>query len=62
MKKSRGDKPIGVTIHIYMEISEGNTLYTYLYLKHIKMSFFFFSSFFFYKIREQEVEKVGGGG
>jgi hypothetical protein len=34
MKKIRGDKPIGVIIHIYMEISQGNPLY----LKQAKMS------------------------
>jgi hypothetical protein len=33
MKKLRGDKPIGVTIHTYMEISQGNSLCSYLYLK-----------------------------
>jgi hypothetical protein len=33
MKKVRGDKPIGVLIPIYKEISQGNTLCGYLYLK-----------------------------
>jgi hypothetical protein len=33
MKKIRGDKPIGVIIHVYMEISQGNSLCSYLYLK-----------------------------
>jgi hypothetical protein len=39
-----------------MEISQGNSLYSYLYLKQAKMSFvlFFIFSLFFYKIREQE--------
>jgi hypothetical protein len=47
MKKIRRDKPIGVIIHMYMEMSQGNSLY----LKHAKMSFF---SFFFHKIRQRE--------
>jgi hypothetical protein len=38
MKKIRGDKPVGVIIHTYMEISQGNSLYSYLYLKQAKMS------------------------
>jgi hypothetical protein len=56
MKKIRGDKPPGVVIHTYMEISHRNTLCNYLYLKQAKMSCFtfIFFSFFFYKIREQE--------
>jgi hypothetical protein len=42
MKKIRGDKPIVVIIHIYMGISQGNSLCSYLYLKQAKMSFFSF--------------------
>jgi hypothetical protein len=56
MKKIRGYEPIGVIIHIYMEISQGNSLCCYFYLKQAKMSFFFL--FFFYQIREQN----GGTG
>jgi hypothetical protein len=37
MKKNRSDKPVGVTIHIYMEISQENFLCSYLYLKQAKM-------------------------
>jgi hypothetical protein len=48
MKKNRGDKTIQVIIHIYMEMSQGNSLCSYL--KPAKMSFFSF----FYKIGEQE--------
>jgi hypothetical protein len=33
MKKIRGDTPIGVIIHTYMEISQGNYLCSYLSLK-----------------------------
>jgi hypothetical protein len=46
MEKNR-DKPIWVIIHMYMEISQGNSLCSYL--KQTKISFFFF-----YKIREQK--------
>jgi hypothetical protein len=53
MKKISGDKPIGVIIHIYMEISQGNSLCSYLYLKQAKMSCFLFS-FLFYKIGVQD--------
>jgi hypothetical protein len=41
MKKMKGDKPIE-DINMYMEISQGNSLCSYLYLKQTKMSFFFF--------------------
>jgi hypothetical protein len=50
MKKVRGDKPIGVAIHLYMEISQRNSLCSYLYLKQAKNVMFL--SFFFYKIGE----------
>jgi hypothetical protein len=33
MKKIREDKPTGVIIHTYMEVSQGNSLCSYLYLK-----------------------------
>jgi hypothetical protein len=32
MKKNKGDEPIGVLMHIYMEMSQGNSLCSYLYL------------------------------
>jgi hypothetical protein len=56
MKKIKRDKPIGILIHVYMEISQGIYLCSYLYLKQEKMSCISFSlfSFFFYKIREQD--------
>jgi hypothetical protein len=53
MKKIKGDKPVGVIIHIYIEISQGNSLCSYLYLKQAKISWFPYLSFFFYKIGEQ---------
>jgi hypothetical protein len=40
MKKNRGDEPIQVIIHIYMEMSQGNSLCSYL--KQAKMPFFSF--------------------
>jgi hypothetical protein len=64
MQKIRGAKPIGVILYmygdyniiIYMQISQGNSLYSYLYLKQAKISCFSFYlfSFFFYKIGEQD--------
>jgi hypothetical protein len=41
MKKNRGDEPVGIIIHIYTEISQGNIPCSYLYLKQAKTSFFF---------------------
>jgi hypothetical protein len=32
VKRIRGDEPVGVVIHICMEISHGNSLYSYPYL------------------------------
>jgi hypothetical protein len=46
-KKNRGNEPIQIIIDIYMEMSQGNSLCSYI--KQTIMSFFFF-----YKIREQE--------
>jgi hypothetical protein len=37
--KNRGDEPIRVIIHIHMEMSQGNYLYSHL--KQTKMSFSF---------------------
>jgi hypothetical protein len=56
MKKCRGDKLIGIITHIYMEISQGNSSSSYLYLKQAKISYFSFHflSFFFYRLGEQE--------
>jgi hypothetical protein len=50
MKKNRGDEePIRIIMHIYMEMSQGNSLCSYF--KQTKIVIFFF-----YKIREQEGE------
>jgi hypothetical protein len=46
MKKIRGDKPIGVILHIYMEILQGNSLCSYIYLKQVKCHDFRFIFFF----------------
>jgi hypothetical protein len=54
MKKIRGDEPIGVIIHIYMEISQGNSQCSYLYHKQAKMSCFLFSFFFFFHLQKSE--------
>jgi hypothetical protein len=50
MKEIRGDKPIGVIIHINMEIPQGNSLCSHLCLK-LRCYVFPFIS---YKIGEQE--------
>jgi hypothetical protein len=51
MKKIRENKPIGAIVHIYMEISQRNSVAIFI----SKMSNFSFYLFFFlsYKIREQ---------
>jgi hypothetical protein len=55
MKKTEGNKPVEVIIHIYMEIAQENALCSYL-SKQVKISYFSFYdfSFFSYKIGEQE--------
>jgi hypothetical protein len=59
MKKIRGDKPVGVIIRIYMEISQGNDLCIYLYLKLAKMSC---SSFYLFSYRRVEQVLPRGEG
>jgi hypothetical protein len=54
-EKNGRDEPIEVIIHIYMEISQGNSLCSYLYLKQAKMSFSLFSST---KSENRRVEQV----
>jgi hypothetical protein len=53
MKNNRREEQIGVITHIYMEISQGNSLCSYLYFKQTKVSYFSFS-FFLLQIREQK--------
>jgi hypothetical protein len=75
MKRIREDETIGVIIHIYMEMSQGNALCSYPHLKQTKMSWVLFSLFFFSstKLEHMRAEKVlpsgegwhlwkGGGG
>jgi hypothetical protein len=58
MKKIRGDEPIEVIIHIYMEISRGNSLHSCLYLKQTKMPCFAFSLFSSTKSQNRRAEQV----
>jgi hypothetical protein len=55
LKKNKGNEPVQDIIHKYMEMSQGNSLCSYL-----KQKCYFF---FFYKIREQEgrIGPVWGG-
>jgi hypothetical protein len=57
MKKITGDKPVGIIIHTYMEISQGNSLCSYLYLKQAKMSCFSFDLFSFFLLQNR---RTGG--
>jgi hypothetical protein len=56
VKRSGRDEPIGVETHMFMETTQGNSLYSYHYFKLAKMPCFsyYFLCFFFYKIGEQE--------
>jgi hypothetical protein len=47
MKKFRGDNPSGIIIHPYNEISQGNSLCSYHYLKLKYHVFCFIFSLFF---------------
>jgi hypothetical protein len=75
VKRTDRDEPICVVIHIYMETTQGISLYSYFYLKLAKKPCFsyYLLCFFFYKIGKQKVERVllgrgeifgmeGGGG
>jgi hypothetical protein len=46
MKKIRGAKPIGVIIHIYMEISQGNSLPLSQTSKNVILKFILFLKFY----------------
>jgi hypothetical protein len=56
VKRSGGDEPIWVVIHICMETTQRTSLYSYLYLKLAKTPHFsyYLLCFLFKKIREQE--------
>jgi hypothetical protein len=56
VKKNRGDEPIGVKLHIYREMSKGNSL-----CKQEKKCHFF-SSFSYTKSENRRVEQVLPGG
>jgi hypothetical protein len=68
MKRSGGDEPMWVAIHMCMEAMLGICLYSYLYVKLAKTLHLSYSLlFFFNKIGEQEgrtgsVHKCRGGG
>jgi hypothetical protein len=66
VKRTREDEPIGVVIHVCMEISHGNSLYSYPYLKLAKtscfLSFIFFSSTKSENRRAEQVLQGGGAG
>jgi hypothetical protein len=53
MKKIKGDEPMGVITDLYMEISQGNSLCSFIYLKQAKMSCFSFLSFLFFLLQSQ---------
>jgi hypothetical protein len=69
MKKIRGDKLIWVLIHIYMKMSQGNSL---CLSQTSKNTMFFFFSFLFFLLQNQRTEGLrredgtsgrwGGGG
>jgi hypothetical protein len=54
MKKIRGNKPVGAIIHIYVEISQENTLCSYL------QNFLIF--YFSFKIRGDHSRTFSGEG
>jgi hypothetical protein len=55
MKKNRKDEPIGVIIHVYMEMSQGNSLCSYLKQKCL---FLFFSTESEHRRVEQVLPRV----
>jgi hypothetical protein len=56
-KKNRGDEPIWVIIHIHMEMSQGNSLYSYLNKQKYHLKFFVFT-----KMKNSRAEQVLSGG
>jgi hypothetical protein len=65
MTKNR-EEPIGVIIHIYMEISQGKSLCIYLYFKQQKNTISFFLFFFPFSSTKSENRRAdrtwGNGG
>jgi hypothetical protein len=47
VKRTGGDEPFWVVLHIYMETTQGISLYSYLYLKLAKNAMFLLSSYVF---------------
>jgi hypothetical protein len=63
VKRTTGDEPIGFAIYICMEITQGNSLCNYLYLKLAKChAFLFIFSVISSKIGEQEGRTGSGRG
>jgi uncharacterized membrane protein YjfL (UPF0719 family) len=60
MKKNRGDELIGVIAYIYMDISQGNSLCSYLNLKQATTVIFLFS-FSSTKLENKRMQQVCGG-
>jgi hypothetical protein len=57
--KKNGDELIGVIKHIYMEISQGNSLCCYLYHKQAKIHFFLLQN---WRLGGQNRSCLGVGG
>jgi hypothetical protein len=65
VKKTRGDEAIRVVVHICIETTHGNSLYSNLYLKLAKMScfsFYFLSFFLLHNWRTTEQKRFCEGG
>jgi hypothetical protein len=64
VKRTGRGESTGAILHIYMGTTQGNSLYSYLYLKLAKhhVSCFIFYVFFYYKIEEQEAGTCSAGG
>jgi hypothetical protein len=61
VKRIKGDEPIGVAMYTCMEISQGTSLCSYLYLKLAKMSCFSFYLFSSTKSGNRKAEQVLSG-
>jgi hypothetical protein len=58
MKKNRGDESIGVIIHIYMELSQGNLPMQIALSQTSKNVIFFFFPVFFFSSTKSENRRV----